>query len=61
MTNTEKAERILESLDEVFNVNWNFKKEYIDAITKALGDMPFKTEWSLCRASCLKPQGKIHR
>ena len=39
MTNTEKAERILESLDEVFNVNWNFKKEYIDAITKALGDI----------------------
>jgi len=36
VTNKEKAEIILEKLDEVMQVDWNSKDIYINAIEKAL-------------------------
>lgn len=36
MTNKEKAEIILEELDEVLQIDWNFKETYIKAIIKGL-------------------------
>lgn len=34
--NLEKAKIILEELDEVIQINWNFEETYLKAILKAL-------------------------
>lgn len=36
MKNIDKAKIILEQLDEVIQINWNFEETYLKAITKAL-------------------------
>lgn len=36
MKNIDKAKIILEELDEVIQINWNFEEMYLKAITKAL-------------------------
>lgn len=36
MKNIEKAKIILEELDEVIQINWNFEQMYLKAIIKAL-------------------------
>lgn len=39
MTNQQKAEIMLEALDELITVNWNFKEQYLKAITKGLREI----------------------
>ena len=39
MTNSEKAKVILEGLDKVLNVNWNFKQQYLNSISQSLQEI----------------------
>lgn len=46
MTNIEKAEIILENLDKVLQINWNFKDTYIKAIINGLTEIQEKEKSS---------------
>jgi DNA-binding NarL/FixJ family response regulator len=39
LTSIEKARTILESIDSVANIDWNFEEFYVKAIIKALADI----------------------
>lgn len=44
MTENEKAEIILDALDEYMTINWNLKEFYIKAIKRGLNEIEEKTE-----------------
>lgn len=44
MNQDEKAEIILDALDEYMTINWNLKEFYIKAIKKGLNEIEAKSE-----------------